>query len=105
MEALENTFVQLLIGSDKEADNEDVSGVPDGLLADAVESSDDEDSEWESDAGWSSTIVQSSVVPFTEDSRIQNDDAYAFSNPMSFYKLFMADELVKLVIEEWIGLN
>uniref|UniRef100_A0A7I5EE09 Prothymosin alpha n=1 Tax=Haemonchus contortus TaxID=6289 RepID=A0A7I5EE09_HAECO len=50
MEALENTFVQLLIGSDKEADNEDVSGVPDGLLADAVESSDDEDSEWESDA-------------------------------------------------------
>ncbi|VDO40602.1 unnamed protein product [Haemonchus placei] len=50
MEALENSFVQLLIDSDEEADNEDVSGAPDGLLADAVESSDDEDSEGKSDA-------------------------------------------------------
>ncbi|XGW22932.1 hypothetical protein V3C99_005287, partial [Haemonchus contortus] len=61
---------------------------------------DDEDSEGESDAGWSSTIVQPNVVPFTEDSGIQNDDVYAFSNPMSFYKLFMTDDLLKLVIEE-----
>ncbi|XGW19881.1 hypothetical protein V3C99_003598 [Haemonchus contortus] len=100
MEALENSFVQLLLDSDEEADNEDVSAAPDGLLADAVESSDDEDSEGESDAGWSSTIVQPNVVPFTEDSGIQNDDVYAFSNPMSFYKLFMTDDLVKLVIGE-----
>ncbi|VDO72403.1 unnamed protein product [Haemonchus placei] len=100
MEALENSFVQLLVDSDEEADNEDVSAAPDGLLADAVESSDDVDSEGESDAGWSSTIVQPNVVPFTEDSGNQNDDVYAFSNPMSFYKLFMTDDLVKLVIEE-----
>nr|CDJ84815.1 unnamed protein product [Haemonchus contortus] len=77
LEALENSFVQLLIDSDEEADNEYVSGAPDGLLADAVESSDDEDSEGESDAGWSSTIVQPSVVSCTEDSGIQNDDVYA----------------------------
>ncbi|PIO76179.1 hypothetical protein TELCIR_01747 [Teladorsagia circumcincta] len=73
---------------------------PDGLLADAVESSDDEDSEEESDAGWSSIIVQPNVVPFTGDSGIQNDDVYSFTNPMSFYKFFMTDELVNLVIEE-----
>nr|CDJ92906.1 unnamed protein product [Haemonchus contortus] len=45
MEALENSFVQVLTDSDEEADNEDVSEAPDGLLADSVESSDDEDSE------------------------------------------------------------
>ncbi|VDO53329.1 unnamed protein product [Haemonchus placei] len=50
MEALENSFVQLLTDSDEEADNEDVSGANDGLLADAVESSDVEDSEGKSDA-------------------------------------------------------
>uniref|UniRef100_A0A7I4Y473 Uncharacterized protein n=1 Tax=Haemonchus contortus TaxID=6289 RepID=A0A7I4Y473_HAECO len=87
-------FVQLLIDSDEEADSEDVSGAPDGLLAD------DEDSEGESEAGWSSTIVQPSLVPFTEENGIQNYDVYAFSNPMSLYKLFMADESVKVVIEE-----
>ncbi|XGW34507.1 hypothetical protein V3C99_018428 [Haemonchus contortus] len=100
MEVLENSFVQLLIDSDEEANNEDVSGAPDGLLADAVESSDDEDGEGESDAGRPSTIVQPSVVPSTEDSGIQNDDVYAFSNPMNFYNIFMTDELVKLVNEE-----
>ncbi|VDO35674.1 unnamed protein product [Haemonchus placei] len=51
MEALENLFVQLLIDNYEEADSEDISGAPDGLLADAVEPSDDEDSEGESDAG------------------------------------------------------
>nr|CDJ95524.1 unnamed protein product [Haemonchus contortus] len=93
MEALENSFVQLLIDSDEETDNEDVTGAHDGLLADTVESSDDEDSEEESDAGRSSTIVQPSVEPFNEDSGIQNDDVHAFSNPMSFYKLFMTDSV------------
>uniref|UniRef100_A0A0N4VRW7 DDE_Tnp_1_7 domain-containing protein n=1 Tax=Haemonchus placei TaxID=6290 RepID=A0A0N4VRW7_HAEPC len=100
MEVLENSLVQLLSDSAEEANNEDVSGAPDGLLADAVESSDDEDSEEKPEAGWSSTIVKSSVVPSTEDSGIQNDNVYAFSNPMSFYKIFMTDELMKLVNEE-----
>ncbi|XGW34572.1 hypothetical protein V3C99_018478 [Haemonchus contortus] len=98
MEASENSFVQLLDDSDDEADNEDISGVPYGLLAVAVESGDYEDSERESDAGWSSTIVQPSVVSFTEDGGIQNDDVYALSNlALSLYKSLMTGELVKLM--------
>uniref|UniRef100_A0A7I4Y5K1 Uncharacterized protein n=1 Tax=Haemonchus contortus TaxID=6289 RepID=A0A7I4Y5K1_HAECO len=58
---LENSSLQLLIDSDEETDNEGVLGAPDGLLADAVESSDDEDSGGESDASIRKRAPQSAT--------------------------------------------
>ncbi|VDO44554.1 unnamed protein product [Haemonchus placei] len=76
MEALENSFVQLLIDSGEEADSEDISEAPDGCSLMPLNQV--------------MKIVKGSLTPVGP----------RLYNPISFYKLLMTDELVKLVIEE-----
>ena len=94
MDDLNKSFEELLLDSEEEVEIENEEPAAAVIsLTDESEDEIDESNVW-------SSIVSSNDTPFTGISGIINNDVYLLQNPLDFYRLFVNNELVDLVVKE-----
>lgn len=103
MDDLNKSFEELLLDSEEELFENDDDDEPIQAVIPLDKSEDDTDEseeEEEMEADKWSNVISSNDFPFTGINGIINGEIYLLQNPLDFYRLFITNEFVDLVVKE-----